>query len=228
MPVIVNVITLPSFATARRAVLTTLPDFFRVAWTVWSLICRSVMVSKSSEPLTGYSFPSYLAVYSNEVFFPSASTLSPVRLMPSVVSSYVIVALLGGGPGLYLDFATLSFQVPIAGSAAHTGHPQGQHCQESCRFHGFPLFRPICSPASGPRGWVANQLGSIVAPSVPDGKSAGPATTRRAQSAGMVGGRCSNWPAYATRHIASPAAAFSQLRSGLIASSNAETSSRAT
>jgi hypothetical protein len=44
----------------------------------------------------------------------------------------------------------------------------------------------------------------------------------------MVTAVVSDWLAYATRHMASPAAVFSQLRSGLIASSNAETSSKAT
>src|SRR5258708_11917422 len=41
-----------------------------------------------------------------------------MRLILSAVSSYVMVALLGAGPGLYLDFAVLSFHVPTVGSAA--------------------------------------------------------------------------------------------------------------
>src|SRR5215467_3908951 len=48
----------------------------------------------------------------------------PCALMPSTVmsvtppprSSYVRVSLCGGGPGSYVDCATLSFQVPILGS----------------------------------------------------------------------------------------------------------------
>jgi hypothetical protein len=56
----------------------------------------------------------------------------------------------------------------------------------------------------------------------------GPATTPLPRVLGWLAAVVSDCLAYATRHIASPAAAFSQLRSGLIASSNVETSSKAT
>src|SRR5271163_4471592 len=49
------------------------------------------------------------------VGLPCASTLSTVNLRPCPSAWVVIVWLLGGGPGLYVDFARLSFHVPIAG-----------------------------------------------------------------------------------------------------------------
>src|SRR5690242_2219896 len=89
-----------------------------------SVTLLSAIWSYRFEPVIGQYLPSYLAVYSNDVALPSASMVSPVRLRPSAVPSYVIVALLGGGPGLYFDLATLSFQVPIMGLAAHRLTPK--------------------------------------------------------------------------------------------------------
>src|SRR5260370_22288464 len=48
--------------------------------------------------------------------FPFASTCSIVHFHPLPACSIVTVLLLGGGPGLNVDFARLSFHVPTKGS----------------------------------------------------------------------------------------------------------------
>ena len=68
--------------------------------------------------------PSNLAVYPPAVALPSASTSSWVSLMPSGAGSNFRVAPLGVGPGLYLDFATLSFQVPTQLSPARASEAE--------------------------------------------------------------------------------------------------------
>src|SRR5204862_6300403 len=52
------------------------------------------------------------------ISFPSAPTLFMTSVMLGPDCEYVLVSLLGAGPGVNLDFETLSCQVPITGSAA--------------------------------------------------------------------------------------------------------------
>src|SRR5262245_9698755 len=69
-------------------------------------------------PFSSYSLPSYIDMISVCAAVPFASTLScTARLMPLGIDSIREVELFGGGPGSYLDFTTLSRQVPTAGSA---------------------------------------------------------------------------------------------------------------
>src|SRR5260370_34740206 len=78
--------------------------------------------------------------------------------MPSAVSSYVMVALVGAGAGLYLDFAVLSFHVPTVGSAATSSEANPKRANTSfvCR---------ILSPSAGIiprwRGWRIGRGGAF-------------------------------------------------------------------
>src|SRR4030095_5291242 len=70
------------------------------------------------DPVSGESLPSKLAVYTVVARVPSALTNSAVTFSPWPAGSTFTVRLWGIGPGLYFDFATLSFHVPILGSLA--------------------------------------------------------------------------------------------------------------
>src|SRR5712692_4212471 len=75
-------------------------------------------MSASGLPSYGTSLPSNLDRNMAWVGLPSALTPSPVNFIPPGVASNFSVRLLGAGPGLYLDFARSSFQVPSQLSAA--------------------------------------------------------------------------------------------------------------
>src|ERR1700730_8334948 len=77
-------------------------------------------MSASGLPSYGTSLPSNLDKYMLWVALPSASTPSPVNLIPPGVASTLSVRLLGARPGLYWDFAASSFHVPSQLSAART------------------------------------------------------------------------------------------------------------
>jgi hypothetical protein len=47
---------------------------------------------------------------------PSAKAWSTDTFVPAPAASMVVLALVGAGPGLYFDFATLSFQTPTCES----------------------------------------------------------------------------------------------------------------
>jgi hypothetical protein len=49
---------------------------------------------------------------------PSAAVWSTTSFAPAPAASIFVVPLVGAGPGSKVDFETLSFQVPIWGSAA--------------------------------------------------------------------------------------------------------------
>src|SRR5262249_53680048 len=57
-------------------------------------------------------------VHSLWIGLPAASVPSTVIFMLSPVASYLTVCAFGAGPGLYLDLATFTFQVPSDTSAA--------------------------------------------------------------------------------------------------------------
>jgi hypothetical protein len=63
-------------------VIMTVPSFLVVASSVWASIRLIAMESKSGEPVTGLSWPSYLAVNSIWIGDPSAFSPSDVYLMP--------------------------------------------------------------------------------------------------------------------------------------------------
>src|SRR5688572_29025327 len=77
-----------------------------------------LIVSTPGIPVTGTSLPSYFGANSMWTALPSASVPWIVILSPSGSESTVSVPSFGAGPGLYLDLATLSFQVPAWLSAA--------------------------------------------------------------------------------------------------------------
>src|SRR3979409_2320155 len=62
-----------------------------------------------------------------------------------------MVALLGAGPGLYFDLATLSFHVPSAGSAAHRFAPKVSIARIVAIRMDPPSFY-ICAPPAGRTG----------------------------------------------------------------------------
>src|SRR5450830_1207506 len=81
-------------------------------------------MSASGFPAQGSSLPSNFDVYEPLPAAPSALTPSVESLIPAGVASNFNVWLFGPGPGVYLDFATLSFQVPIQLSAARAMEPE--------------------------------------------------------------------------------------------------------
>src|SRR4029077_154549 len=54
---------------------------------------------------------------------PSGCAWSTTTLVPAPAASILVVALFGTGPGLYFDFATLSFQTPTCGSPCANAAP---------------------------------------------------------------------------------------------------------
>src|SRR5262245_24162485 len=50
------------------------------------------------------------------MFFPWPSTISIVAFIPSSHGSNLFIALLGAGPGIYVDLERFSFHVPTIGS----------------------------------------------------------------------------------------------------------------
>src|SRR5437667_1567693 len=110
--------TLPSAETVRVPVPNTFPAFFTVFLTVLASTRCNDSMSMSGEPVTGYSLPSYLKVECQDIGDPSAATPLTVRATPCAVCAYVRVTDLAAGPGLNLDFATFSVQVPMIGSGA--------------------------------------------------------------------------------------------------------------
>src|ERR1035437_4683346 len=69
-------------------------------------------------PVTLVSLPSYLTVTVELIGVPSAWTPVVVALAPPSIASRVLVRLLMGiGAGVYFDFATARFQVPMVLSA---------------------------------------------------------------------------------------------------------------
>src|SRR5260370_39074901 len=76
------------------------------------------------------------------VGLPSALTPSPVYLIPPGVASNFSVRLLGAGPGLYLDFARSSFQVPSqfsAATATELERTTAQHATRETMSTVFPM-----------------------------------------------------------------------------------------
>ena len=72
----------------------------------------------AAAPLTGTSVLSNLLTVSVWVGWPCAFTPSIVDfILPDMSSILTVPATVGFGPGLYVDFARLTFHVPIHGSA---------------------------------------------------------------------------------------------------------------
>jgi hypothetical protein len=118
IPFDVTDIVLPSTEMTRVLTVVGLPLSVYTDSTVVALTRLTTTMSPSGLPVTRCGVPSKAAVYSQCVFAPVGLTVSIPPFIASPAAANVTVAVLGAGPGLNVDFATLSVHVPIPGAAS--------------------------------------------------------------------------------------------------------------
>src|SRR5882672_10037591 len=110
----------PSFETTFLTFWVIFPSFLRTSVQLFaSMRFQAVVLYAVFVVTVGWSLPSSLMftlTLSGLIGFPSCSvpTANDVKSDPFI--SYVIVRLLGAGPGMNFDFARLIFHVPMRGS----------------------------------------------------------------------------------------------------------------
>ena len=171
VPLVVVVIVLPPFETTVRPVtLYDPPVFLRSSVRVLAFTCLIAIVSYVKLlPVTLTSVPSYFAVYV-ALIGPFVRSPVVVTFTPPSDASLVMVRLFTGiGAGVYVDFATLSFQVPMVLSApkaatvviararsalaencSHFVKPPLKFFEHGCpRSNGAPATTPLRHPLVG-------------------------------------------------------------------------------